>query len=69
MNPYRSESVRILYIDFSVYYEDALAIGFSSRKAANYAFKCCMEEKERIRSLISSGECDIYNNPWKVGQW
>ena len=51
-NPYRKESKQIIIIDFNVYYEDALAIGFSKTKALKYAFVCYNQEVEKLKTLM-----------------
>ncbi len=54
--PYRGYSLEeiknVSFIDFVLYYEDGRSIGFSDKKALDYAWKCCFEELGKNHNIF-----------------
>lgn len=56
-SPYRSFQTfenEVRFKDFIDYFYDARAIGFSKRKAMNYAWNCCNSDIEESRLMVVS---------------
>lgn len=52
--PYRNADIinnSVKFNDFVNYYYDAIAIGFSKRKAMKYAWECCLIDVEKLASI------------------